>query len=92
MMRSALRFSSYLDYLVERKINLDSLKSKAFLYLLPHASLVSPGEFEEYAAKLELVYEKLLMENPELSYLGHRPPSLIERSGDLHHMAHKSFF
>ena len=91
MMQSALRFSSYMEYLVGKDIDWNELKSEAFTYLIPFTSLVSPKDFEEYASKLETIYEKILSNNKELSYLGLRPRKLIARKS-LHPMANSSFF
>jgi hypothetical protein len=91
MMQSALRFSSYVEYLVGRPINWELLKSKPFTYMIPFASYVSPKEFEQFAEKLQDIYETLLMEEPELSYLGSRPATLIEKS-PLPSAANASFF
>ena len=79
MMKSALRFSSYLDYVVGEQIPWAELKSEAFSYLIPYSSLVSPSEFESYSAQLEQIYKKILSSNPGDSYLGSRPDKIIER-------------
>ena len=91
MLHSALRFSSYIDYLVGNPIDWTSLKSDRFNYMIPYSSLVTPTEFEEFAAKLEDKYEDILSEDPALSYLGLRPPKLIERKPNLHPGVNASF-
>jgi hypothetical protein len=59
--------------------------------MIPYDSYVSPKEFEEFAEKLQDIYEKILMDEPGLSYLGHRPPTLLEKI-QLPRMANSSFF
>jgi len=80
MLESALRFSSYVEYLVGRRGNtLDwsRLKSERLTCLLPHASHVTPEQFEQYGEKLRRMYEQILVNDPELSYLGERPPQVL---------------
>mmetsp|Transcript_2223 Transcript_2223/g.5078 ORF Transcript_2223/g.5078 Transcript_2223/m.5078 type:complete len:926 (+) Transcript_2223:36-2813(+) len=94
MLQSALRFSPYLDYLVgDKVVDWENLKSEPFTYLIPFSSLVNPEEFEGYATNLENIYETILSEDTDLSYLGLRPPTLIERRQEqLHPMVNRSFF
>lgn len=92
MMKSALRFGPYMEYLVGRKIDWDSLKSEAFTYLVPYSSLITPAEFEDFAAKLEHIYERLMVDDSELSYLGQKPPNLITRMETLPSTVNASFF
>ncbi len=44
---------------------------------MPHTSHVTPQQFEEYGNMLGKIYEKILFENPELTYLGERPPKIL---------------
>jgi glycosyltransferase involved in cell wall biosynthesis len=77
MMEGSLRFSSYIDYLVDRKLDWSELKSGRLMCLLPYDSLITPRQFEEYGKKLEDMYERRLSRDPELSYLGERPPKIL---------------
>lgn len=77
MVKSSLRFSAYVEHLIGREIDWTQLKSERLKCLLPHDSLVTPGQFEEYARKLEAIYERILSEEPDLSYLGERPPRVL---------------
>ena len=92
MMKSALRFGPYMEYLVGKKIDWKSLKSEAFTYLVPYSSLITPAEFEDFAAKLEDIYERLMVDDSELSYLGQKPPNLITRMEILPPTVNTSFF
>lgn len=77
MLESALRFSSYFEYLVGKKVDWSGLKSQRLVCLLAKQSLVPPEDFERYGEVLGNMYEALLTKNPELSYLGERPPKLL---------------
>ena len=77
MIESAMRFAQYTEYLVNDKLDWNQLKSERLICLLPHTSHVTPQQFEEYGNKLGKIYEKILFENPELTYLGERPPKIL---------------
>mmetsp|Transcript_72718 Transcript_72718/g.201644 ORF Transcript_72718/g.201644 Transcript_72718/m.201644 type:complete len:766 (+) Transcript_72718:141-2438(+) len=80
MMRSALVFAPYVEYLLGRQIDWQALKSSPFMYLIPYSSMISPSDFEAYASMLRGIYKKLIKEHPQLSYLGQRPDTLIQRT------------
>lgn len=69
MLESALRFSSYFEYLVGKKVDWSGLKSQRLVCLLAKQSLVPPEDFERYGEVLGNMYEALLTKNPELSIL-----------------------
>jgi hypothetical protein len=77
MVESAMHFSSTIESLVRRKIDWSALKSERLMCLIPHDSLVTPKQFEDYGSKLELLYEDILLNDPDLSYLGERPPKIL---------------
>lgn len=77
MLKSALRFSQYIEYLVGRKLDWSQLKSERLTCLLPHTSHVTPGQFEQYGKTLDDMYESELAKHPELSYLGELPPKVL---------------
>ena len=77
MLESAMRFAQYNEYLVNDKLDWNQLKSERLICLLPHTSHVTPQQFEEYGNMLGKIYEKILFENPELTYLGERPPKIL---------------
>ena len=77
MLESAMRFAHYTEYLVNDKLDWNQLKSERLICLLPHTSHVTPHQFEEYGNKLGKIYENILLENPELTYLGERPPKVL---------------
>jgi len=92
MMRSALRFSSYVEYLVGKKIDWTKIKSQPILTVIPRTSLVTPGQFDEYGMKLNRMYEQTLLENPGLSYLGEHPNKLHYGKVPLPKALNASFF
>jgi hypothetical protein len=77
MLGSAMRFAQYTEYLVNIKLDWSQLKSERLICLLPHESHVTPHQFEEYGKKLGEMYERVLFEHPELTYLGERPPKVL---------------
>ena len=77
MLESALRFSSYVEYLLRHKLDWSSLKSHRLTCLVAKTSLVSPNQFEEYGEKLGNMYEDILSNHPELSYFNERPPKIL---------------
>ena len=77
MLESALRFSSYVEYLLGHKLDWSSLKSRRLTCLVAKTSLVSPNQFEEYGEKLGNMYEDILSSHPELSYFNERPPKIL---------------
>ena len=77
MLESAMRFAQYIEYLVNEKLDWSKLKSERLICLLPHESHVTPHQFEEYGVKLGEIYERVLFEHPELTYLGERPPKVL---------------
>lgn len=76
MMESALRFSSYLEYLVGEKIDWAKWKSSKFHYMVPYDSMLSPKELGVFFGKLQAVYHQMLEKDPAISYLGERPQQL----------------
>ncbi len=77
MLESAMRFAQYTEYLVNDKMDWSQLKSERLICLLPHESHITPHQFEEYGKKLGAIYERVLFEHPELTYLGERPPKIL---------------
>jgi len=77
MLESSMRFSSYVEYLVGKEIDWPRLTSERLTCLLPHTSHVTPSQFEEYGERLGKLYEGILSDHPELSYLGNRPPKVL---------------
>lgn len=92
MMESALRFSSYLEYLVEEDIDWAKWKSSKFLYMVPYDSMLSPKELETFFGKLQAVYHQMLKDDPTISYLGERPQQLYRPIPLDNKLVNESFF
>lgn len=91
MMIDALHFSHSMEYLLDKKINWNEMKSEKFIYLVPYDSLVNIGQLEEYFTKLENLYQKLLYKNPHLSYLDEKPEKIFHKK-DVPADIDRSFF
>ena len=78
MVKDALHFAPFLEYLLDKKGNWKSLKSKPNHYLVAHDSMLSPLEVESYFEKLEVCFKDTLTEDG-LHYLGGRPPSIFRK-------------
>jgi glycosyltransferase involved in cell wall biosynthesis len=70
LMKDALYFSKYVEYLIEKHIDWEMLKSEPFNYIVPNDSHLSANELNDYFEKLQIYYDELLNKNPELTYLG----------------------
>lgn len=79
MMRSALWFARYLEYLLGKTIDWGSIKSRPFLYLVPHTSLISPKDLEAFFSDLQSIYTSMITQDQELNYLGETPRHLFKR-------------
>ncbi len=79
MLEGALNFSHYMEYLLETKIDWNSMKSEPFYYLVPKSSLLNPEEIEKCFEKIQDKYEQSIALNPHLSYLGSKPKTLFKR-------------
>jgi hypothetical protein len=62
---------------VNDKLDWNQLKSERLICLLPHTLHVTPQRFKEYGNKLGTIYENILFENPELTYLEEQPPKIL---------------
>src|SRR3989344_2021139 len=78
LLLDSLHFSSYVEYLVERKINWEELKSTSFNYLVPKDSLLSVDAIESYFQKLQKTYDDL-KSNENLNYFGTRPDIIFQK-------------
>ena len=92
MLESALRFSSYLEYLVGETIDWAKWKSSKFHYMVPYDSILSPRELELYFDKLQAIYLQMLEDDPTLSYLGERPQQLYRPIPLNKNLVNESFF
>lgn len=92
MMESALRFSSYLEYLVGEDIDWAKWKSSKFHYMVPYDSMLSPKELEAFFGKLQAVYHQMLEDDPTISYLGERPQQLYRPIPLDKNLVNESFF
>ena len=79
MLKGALRFSSYIEYLLGERIDWAELESRKHLYLVPHDSLLKADEVDAYFSKLDQMYQQMITEDPSLSYIGKRPETLYRR-------------
>ena len=79
MLIDALNFSSSIEYLIGKKINWQSIKSKKFIYLVPKTSIITEKELDIYFSKLQTKYTELLIQNPKLNYLGERPQEIYKK-------------
>ena len=78
MVKDALHFSSYLEYLLEKDTNWTFLKSKPNVYLVNRDSMLSPQEIEAYFEKLDTYFQDCLSDD-SLNYLGKRPKTIFKK-------------
>jgi len=78
MVKDALHFSSYLEYLLEKNENWALLKSKPNIYLVNQDSMLSPQEVEAYFEKLDAYFQDCLSDGG-LNYLGERPKAIFRK-------------
>lgn len=79
MIKDALHFAPYLDYLLENKQNWDEIKSKPNIYLVLQDSMLLPKVIDEYFEKLNFEFCENLL-NTKLHYLGVRTDSIYEKT------------
>jgi glycosyltransferase involved in cell wall biosynthesis len=79
MLIDSLNFSSSIEYLLDKKIDWNEIKSNKFIYLVPKTTLVKEPELDIFFEKIQNLYTKMLDENPELNYLGNRPKILYNK-------------
>jgi hypothetical protein len=79
MLNDALNFSNYIEYLLDEKLDWNTIKSKKYLYLNEINSLLSEKEVDEYFEKLETKYHELISTNKSLNYLGQKPKTLYTK-------------
>ncbi len=73
ILSDALIFDYMLEYLVDSKIDWDTIRSNNFMYIIPNDSLVSNKDIIQYFNKLKSEYSRLLESNKNninLSYCG----------------------
>lgn len=79
MLDGALNFSHYMEYLLDMKIDWNSMKSEPFYYLVPKSSLLNSDDIEKCFEVIQKKYEDSISLNPHLSYLGSKPEKLFKR-------------
>ena len=79
MLVDALNFSNSIEYLLDRKIDWESIKSKKFLYLVPKTSILSEKELDHFFEKLQTKYEEFINKNNQLNYLGSTPKTIYKK-------------
>lgn len=79
MVKDALHFAPYLNYLLDKSENWDLLKSKPNIYLVAKDSMLSPQEAEAYFEKLDSYFRGCLSDKT-LHYLGERPSAIFRKT------------
>jgi len=79
LLLDALYFAPYLEYLLDKKINWEKLKSINFNALVAKDSLLSSDKIEIYFQTLQTIYQDY-MKNEKLTYLGERPKRLFQKT------------
>ncbi len=92
LLRDALHFSNYIEYLLGEKIDWDTVKSSKFNYLVPYQSLLTGRELNNYFEKLQNLYVGWLNTDLNLSYLGERPQNLFHQHSSLPSHVDPEFF
>ena len=80
LMLDALTFSSYLEYLLDCKVNWARIRSIPFNYFVASDSAMSASDVQTHFSQLQSHYEGLLNQDSRLSYCGVRPPQLFRRT------------
>lgn len=91
MINDALNFAYSLEYLLEEKIEWNSMKSSKFTYLIPHDTLVSVEKIEDYFNYLQNLYNDIIKKNSHLSYLNEKPDKIYHKV-ELSDNVDKNFF
>jgi len=78
LLLDALYFAPYLEYLLDKKVNWEKLKSSNFNYLVAKDSMLSPDEVETYFQTLQTIYRQYL-EDENLTYLGKKPNTIFKK-------------
>jgi len=78
LLLDALYFAPYLEYLLDKKVNWEKLKSSNFNYLVAKDSMLSPDEVDTYFQTLQTIYHQYL-EDENLTYLGKRPKTIFKK-------------
>jgi len=73
LLNDCLHFTFCLEDLIDSTVQWETLKSKKFIYLVPHDSICSVDHLKHYFSKLQEKYESILNSEPHLSYLGQTP-------------------
>ena len=78
MVKDALHFASYLDYLLDKNESWNLLKSKPNIYLVNWDSMLSPRQVETYFEKLDTYFQDCLAD-VSLHYMGERPGAIFKK-------------
>jgi len=78
MVKDALHFAPYLDYLLDKNEDWSLLRSKPNIYLVVRDSMLSSQEAGAYFEKIDAYFQDCLLDE-NLHYLGQRPSLLFKK-------------
>jgi hypothetical protein len=78
MIRDALHFAPYMEYLLDKDEDWLQFRSKPNIYLVAHDSMLSPQEIEIYFEKINAYFQDCLSDE-RLHYLGTRPQVIFRK-------------
>lgn len=80
MIRDALHFAPYLDYLLGSAEDWSRFRSKPNIYLVAQDSMLSPPDVRAYFERLDANFQETSRAETRLHYLGDRPARVFEET------------